>query len=113
MAVEKVLTWEQVAQAIFSAQGISQGLWHIGVGLRFAGVTGDWKEPDGTDAGGFPTAFVAVTGVGLTPVSEPGAMVFDARTGKLTTIAETPSAGAKEAKKKKTATRQGLVRPVG
>lgn len=78
----RMFGWEEVASALFRDQGITEGLWHIGVSLNFAGMTNDWNSVNGTELGSLPTAIVGVSGLGLTRVKAGGGMVFNAATGK-------------------------------
>lgn len=74
-------TWPQLAKIIFDARGITTGLWHIAVKIRFAGmnmqIADDPSAPqDPTLA--VPCGLTAIEGVALFPVSAPGPMIFDA-----------------------------------
>lgn len=71
------LSWSEVAAAIFAAKGIHEGLWRIAVKLRFAGLTSNWVELDGSSTTS-PTAMVGVEGIVLFKSEAPGSMVFDA-----------------------------------
>jgi hypothetical protein len=78
----EAIPWETVARLLFKDLGVSEGLWHLGVGLRFAGITSSWQEPGSTEIDLLPTALVGMTGLGLRKVDRPGAMVFVAPTGR-------------------------------
>lgn len=74
---EFVMDWADVAKALFVEKGITEGLWRIGVQLRFAGVTINWMNPDNQEISS-PTAMVGVEGIALFKAAELGPMVFDA-----------------------------------
>ncbi len=69
------LDWPELAAAIFAAKGIHEGLWRIAVKLRFAGLTTNWGELDGSIITS-PTGMVGFEGIALFKAEEPGAMVF-------------------------------------
>ena len=73
------LGWAQIAKVGLASEGISTGLWRIGVKIRFAGMTmqfPDLSAPDGLLA--MPVAASGIEGIALFPADEPGPMVFDA-----------------------------------
>jgi len=72
------LSWPELAAAIFVAKGIHEGLWRIAVKLRFAGLTTNWVDPDGSSMAS-PTGMIGFEGIALFKSEEPGPMVFDAR----------------------------------
>lgn len=74
----RLFSWEQVAAALFHFQGIEEGLYHIGVNLRMAGLTTHWEQVGNPPGEAIPTAMVGITAIGLTPAKAPGPMVFDA-----------------------------------
>lgn len=85
--------WSEVAAAIFQAQGISSGLWKIGVGLRFAAANaGPSIEQT------LPTGIVAIESIVLTKVTEKGPLVFDA--GQLHGTVGTTQAQKKKSRRK-------------
>ena len=69
--------FEDLAKALFTASGISDVLWHLGVKLRLGGITAGWGEEDG-NVTHMPTGLVGIEAVALTPAVAPGPMVFDA-----------------------------------
>ena len=87
--------WEEVARSLFVTRGLSNGLFHLGVGLKFAGLTAQWGEAVGNSA---PTAMIGVAHLALTPATVPGPMTFDA--GELTSSAAKGRA-AKPAKRRR------------
>jgi hypothetical protein len=76
----RVLDWEATAGALFAREGITTGLWHIGVILQMAGASTPWMVQDGQDLAPqhWPTALIGLSGIGLTEVTAPGPMIFDA-----------------------------------
>ena len=71
--------WEEVARSLFTAQGISSGLWHLAVKVNFIATTVKIETGPGSPDG-MPTGMVGMVGLALIPVPEPGLMVFDAST---------------------------------
>lgn len=71
------LDWAALAAAIFSAKNINDGLWRLAVKMRFAGLTTNWNDPDGSVLTS-PTGLVGVEGVVLFKAEEPGPMVYSA-----------------------------------
>lgn len=70
--------WDDVAGALFQAQGIKQGSWRLAVKINFAALTGQFQvAPDGPLVG-LPTGMVGIAGLALMPATEAGPMVFDA-----------------------------------
>lgn len=86
-----LLSWEQVAAAIFQYHGIDKGLYHVGVSLRMSGVT---QHQIGSPPGeSLPTAIVGMVAIGIQPAKAPGPMVFDA--GKLAQRSQETDASTK------------------
>lgn len=69
------LDWAALAAAIFSAKGINEGLWRVALKMRFAGLTTNWNNPDGSVLTS-PTGLVGIEGVVLFKADEPGPMVY-------------------------------------
>lgn len=67
------LDWEEVALALFRSRNIHDGLWRIGVRFAFAAVN---AGPN--DESIMPSLMGSVQRVMLVPVSEPGALIYDA-----------------------------------
>jgi len=94
----RIFGLQEIATALLKSEGISEGLWRVGLHLNFAGAFHQWNETSSPDSVAWlPTAYVGVTGIGIEPSAQPGPMVFDAavlnpsvakRTGKK----KTPSA---------------------
>lgn len=74
------LGWPQIARVIFASEGITSGLWRIGVKVRFAGITMQFQEPNApeTPMMAMPVAASGIEAIALFPANEPGLMVFDA-----------------------------------
>ncbi|WPH14708.1 hypothetical protein [Variovorax paradoxus] len=72
-----LFSWQQVAAALFAANGIKSGWWRLGVQLRFAAITTRMAEP-GQVHQAMPTGMVGVDKVAVYEVSQGGDMVFDA-----------------------------------
>lgn len=76
--------FDLIVPLLLAAKGIKEGLWHVGVKMRFAGVNGAFTDADGLNPSVLPTALVGFEGLVLTPAPMPGPLVFDAATGKET-----------------------------
>lgn len=73
------LGWPEIAAMIFAAQGITSGLWRVGVKIRFAAMIMQMAEDNnGTNAVALPTSMSAMEGIVVFPSHELGPMVFDA-----------------------------------
>lgn len=73
------LGWPEIAAMIFAAQGITSGLWRIGVKMRFAAmITQMAEDGNGTNAVALPTSMSAMEAIAIFPAQQPGPMVFDA-----------------------------------
>jgi hypothetical protein len=70
-------TWQEIAAALFKANGISEGWWRVGVRMRFAALTSQLNQPNSA----MPTAFVGVEGAAFFRTTEGGSMVYDAGNG--------------------------------
>lgn len=73
------LAWPEIAAMIFAAQGITSGLWRVGVKIRFAAMVMQMAEDgNGTNAVSLPTSFSAIESIVVFPAQELGPMVFEA-----------------------------------
>lgn len=74
------LGWPQIARVIFASEGITSGLWRLGVKIRFAGMTMQFQEPNApeTPMMAMPVAASGIEAIALFPANELGPMVFDA-----------------------------------
>lgn len=74
------LGWPQVAKVILASEGITSGLWRLGVKIRFAGMTMQFQEPAAPEIpmAAMPVAVSGIAGIVLFPATELGPMVFDA-----------------------------------
>ena len=73
------LGWPEIAAMIFAAEGITSGLWRVGVKMRFAAMIMQMAEDgNGTNAVALPTSMAAMEAIAIFPAQEPGLMVFDA-----------------------------------
>jgi hypothetical protein len=74
------LGWPQLARVIFASEGITSGLWRLGVKIRFAGMTMQFQEPNApeTPMMAMPVAASGIEAIALFPAKELGLMVFDA-----------------------------------
>lgn len=68
--------WDEVARALFAREGISSGLWHLGVRVNFMATTVRTQSESPND--GMPTGMVGMAGLALRQVPAIGPMVFDA-----------------------------------
>ncbi|PSL86259.1 hypothetical protein C7T35_02080 [Variovorax sp. WS11] len=71
-------TWPDAAGALLAAQGITEGLWFVGVSLNFAGGVNPWKQEPSGDMHFAPTGLVGIQALVIAPADGPGPMVFDA-----------------------------------
>jgi hypothetical protein len=71
-------TWADTAGALLAAQGITEGLWFVGVSLHFAGGINQWKQEPSGEMHLAPTGLVGIQSLVIAPANVPGPMVFDA-----------------------------------
>jgi hypothetical protein len=105
------LPWDELAPLILAHKGVTSGFWRIGVRLQLAAI--NLVHPKSHAAQ--PAGVVAIENVGMYPVDAPGALVYDAATGKLAVdVPPHPGAAKKAAAKpvgKAAAQRRGRPRP--
>lgn len=116
MALEKRthrVSLDEVAAAALASKGIETGLWRLAVGMRFAGTTLDWEEQGARTKDSLPTAVIGFVDLALIEADGPGPLVYDASTGRLSTLtgsgeaepSSVPSAGKRTAAKRAAAKR--------
>lgn len=87
--------WNELVPLLFAAKGITDGLWHVGVRLRFAGA-----NAGPTLAEVLPSGIVGMSAVTLVPVKEAGPLVYDAKALASVGVAKS-AVGSKAAKSAK------------